>query len=425
MWPNQRKKKTNKALGVIICLVAFVLSLLGAFVGTLYFTLPDTEELLVTEEVFYSYEDVDAVSHTKLSGAEGELSVHFLELGNKYTGDCTYIRYGTTDILIDCGSKSSSISYVSNYLKNYMKDDVIEYCIVTHAHADHYAGFATSGKVKSLFELFKYETIIDFGSATRKSATSGAMKNYVTKRALAKDAEGNKADHVDVSTEVKKGENLVYEIGANGEVKLEILYNYYYDHNESSSENNYSVCSLLTYDEKTFLFTGDLEEHKSNGETKLLEDNASLQAIKNNGKEYGVDLYKAGHHGSKTSSSQAFIDAIRPKVVCVCCCAGSSEYTNNIDNQFPTQEFINIVGKYTKNIYVTTLCVDYDNNEFTSMNGNIVVIALKDQAELGVDCSNNNTILKETEWFSRVIIDKGVERPMRMVIGYEDASLHP
>ena len=48
------------------------------------------------------------------------------------------------------------------------------------------------------------------------------------------------------------------------------------------------------------------------------------------------------------------------------------------------------------------------------MNGNIVIIALKDQAELGVDCSNNNTILKETEWFNRIIIVDGVERPMRV-----------
>ena len=96
------------------------------------------------------------------------------------TGDCTYIRYGTTDILIDCGSKSSSISYVSNYLNNYMQDDVIEYCIVTHAHTDHYAGFTTTKN--SMFELFEYGTIIDFGGATNKDTSSGALKKYITNR---------------------------------------------------------------------------------------------------------------------------------------------------------------------------------------------------------------------------------------------------
>jgi len=168
----------------------------------------------------------------------------------------------------------------------------------------------------------------------------------------------------------------------------------------------------LQYNNKEFLFTGDLEEHGSNGETKLLEYNESLKAIKNNGEEFGVEVYKAGHHGSKTSSSEAFIDAIRPEVVCVCCCAGSEEYTINIDNQFPTQQFINVIAKYTSNIYVTTLCVDWEKDEFTSMNGNIVVV-LNQNGNFGVNCSNNNTILKETEWFNRRIIVDGVERPMR------------
>ena len=39
---------------------------------------------------------------------EEELSIHFLELGNKYTGDCVYIKAGNNDILIDAGSRNSS-----------------------------------------------------------------------------------------------------------------------------------------------------------------------------------------------------------------------------------------------------------------------------------------------------------------------------
>lgn len=400
----------NKFLTIIVSIFSLVLGVVGGAFGVTYASMPETEELILGEEVYYSYNGNDGVSNVQLTGAEGELSVHFLELGNKYTGDCTYIRYGNTDILIDCGSKSSSISYVSDYLKSYMQDDKIDYCIVTHAHTDHYAGFATSGKVKSLFDLFEYGTIIDFGSATNKDPNAGALKKYITKRDNA--IERDDADYVDVSTEVTQGNNKVYNIGQSGEVKLEILYNYYYDHDISGTENNYSVCVLLQYDNKEFLFTGDLKEHGSEGETKLLEYNESLQAIKNNGEDFGVEVYKAGHHGSKTSSSEAFIDAIRPEVVCVCCCAGSEEYTTNIDNQFPTQQFINVIAKHTSNVFVTTLCVDWDKDEFTSMNGNIVVIANLGQ-DLGIDCSNNEIILKETEWFNRQIVVDGVTRPMR------------
>lgn len=400
----------KKFLSFIICLFSLIVGIAGGTFGVVYATLPETEELIVGEEPFYSYASSN-IESAELSGQAGELSVHFLELGNKYTGDCTYIKYGDVDILIDCGSKSSSIPTVESYLRKYMgeNDNKIDYCIVTHAHTDHYAGFATGTKVKSIFDLFTFGTIIDFGSATNKgtdlSTATGTMKNYLINR-----NEAVKDAYFDASTNIK-GNNKVYYIGENNEVKLEILYNEYDGSlKTSSSENNYSVCVLLTYDNKEFLFTGDLEEHGSNGETKLLENNASLQAIRDGGD--GVELYKAGHHGSKTSSSQDFIDAIKPKNICVCCCAGSAEYTDTIDNQFPTQEFINVVAVHTKNIFVTTLCVDWDKGEFTSMNGNIVIIALP-TVDLKINCSNNTTILKETEWFNRTIIDSGIERPMR------------
>ena len=399
----------KKFINFIVWVVALVVGVGGGAGFMWYQSLPETEELVIGEELYYSYNDHQELEKVTLTGDDGELSVHFLELGNKYTGDCTYIRYGSTDILIDCGSKSSSISYVSNYLKNYMKDDKIDYCIVTHAHADHYAGFTTTKN--SMFELFDYGTIIDFGTATNKDANSGALKKYITNRNNA--IERCDAEYLDVSEDVTLGNNKVYNIGENGEVKLEILYNYYYDHNSNGTENNYSVCVLLTYDNKEFLFTGDLEEHGSNGESKLLECNESLKAIKNS--DDGVEVYKAGHHGSKTSSSEAFIDAIKPEIVCVCCCAGSEEYTTNIDNQFPTQEFINVIAKHTDKIYVTSLCVDWDNDEFTSMNGNIVVITNVGQTigTHSVECSNNETLLKDTEWFNRTITVNGVERPMR------------
>ena len=109
------------------------------------------------------------------------------------------------------------------------------------------------------------------------------------------------------------------------------------------------------------------------------------------------DLYKAGHHGSKTSSTEDLMGLVKPKVVCVCCCAGSPEYTKTANNQFPTQRFIDTISKYTECVYVTTLCVDYANDEFTSFNGNIVYSAKSDK--YNVNCSNNNVVLKDSEWF--------------------------
>ena len=65
---------------------------------------------------------------------------------------------------------------------------------------------------------------------------------------------------------------------------------------------------------------------------------------------------------------------------------------------FPAQDFISRVCKYTENIYVTTIVSDNDLG-FTSMNGNIVVTS--NNTGVSVNCSNNNIILKDTEWFKK------------------------
>ena len=170
-------------------------------------------------------------------------------------------------------------------------------------------------------------------------------------------------------------------------ISLNILYQKYYDEN-TSDENDYSVCVLLEQitENKTYnyLFTGDLEK---DGEESLVKSNSLPQ----------VDLFKGGHHGSYTASTDALLNVIKPKNVAVCCCCGTTEYTSNQANTFPAQAFIDRVSKYTQNIYCTTLIKDYKNGEFTSMNGDIVFYTSEN--ELKLFCSNGNTVLKDTDWF--------------------------
>lgn len=379
------KKKTSTANKVILSFLALVIGVVGSFYLFNYFTLPLTDEVSVTDEVYYSNNpNENGSNNVDISSYGADVSVHFLELGNKYTGDCTFIQTAEADILIDCGSKSNSISTVSNYLNQYVTDGVLEYVIVTHAHQDHYAGFATSTKIDSIFDLYECETIIDF-SMTNQKETSTMYSNY--QRELSDEiAQG--ATHYTALECVnnENGATDVFEIGDG--ITLQILDSFYYT-NKSSTENNYSVCCMISQDvgngeSKNFLFTGDLE---ADGEEYLVEMNELPK----------VELYKAGHHGSKTSSTTTLLSVIQPEVVCVCCCAGSSEYTKVAENQFPTQEFVDRIAPYTDQVFVTTLCVDYANNEFTSFNGNIVYLSKAD--EHAVVCSNNNTILKNSDWF--------------------------
>ena len=180
----------------------------------------------------------------------------------------------------------------------------------------------------------------------------------------------------------KDGAQRTYTL-ANG-IEMEILYNYYYEH-ESADENNYSVCVMFNQGDKHFLFTGDLEE---DGEERLAEFYDLPE----------VELFKAGHHGSKTSSTDALLSEIRPKIVCVCCCAGYNQYNAAEENVFPTQEMIDRVAPYTDAVYVTSLGDDGAEGGFTSMNGNIVVTS--GSGGVTVNCSDNNTLLKDTEWFA-------------------------
>lgn len=397
-----KKSAKKQATHILVYIIVFIIGALVGFGGLTYLKLPTTDALIEENTGFYSYTSSGATSSVDLSGVSSDLTVHFLELGNKYTGDCTYIKVGENiDILIDCGSRASSISTVVNYLNEYVTDNTLEYVIVTHAHQDHYAGFATGTNVKSIFEYFVCEKIIDFPKTEK---TDGALyKKYVKKR----DAEvALGADHYTALECYEAGstptaEGAMREFTLTEGVTLEILYHKFYEQ-DASSENDYSVCCMINQAQENntyrrFLFTGDLD---ADGETSL-KDTYKLDHPENNYTDgsFRVQLYKAGHHGSGTSSNADFLQVFRPEIVCVCCCAGSSEYTDNNLKQFPTQEFIDRIALYTNKIYVTTLCEDYDNNVYTSLNGNIAVCSLA--TEIKVKCSNNDILLKDTDWFKQ------------------------
>lgn len=347
-------KKFKPGIAAVLAVICIVVGVVGGFVG---------------------YGEVNGFKSDVY--VSGDLQIHFLELGNKYTGDCTYIKAGDTDILIDAGSRTSSIPYITAYIDKYVTDGKLEYVIVTHAHQDHYAGFATNENTESLFDIYECKNIIDF-ALTNQKPDATMYSNYVRER----DAEvAAGANHYTAADCVKLGK--VFEISTS--VTMTVLdQKYYYE--EAETENDYSVCTLFTYGDQHFIFTGDLEE---DGEESLIEKNDLPK----------VALYKAGHHGSKTSSSEAFMAVIQPEIVCVCCCAGSPEYTDTNENQFPTQTFVDNVSPYTDKVYVTTLCNDYDNDDFTSMNGNITVTATK--TGVTVDCSASDALLKDTEWFKK------------------------
>lgn len=369
------KKSSVKIVTTFLCIIALIAGFVGA--GFAFININK-----VASDVFVS----------------GDFEVHFMELGNVYTGDCIYIRSGDTDILIDAGSRNDSATSIIEYVSQYATDGVLEYVIATHADQDHISAFYSTSKRQGIFEYFEVETIIEFANTNKTGGENSVIGRYREARDEEVASGAKCYTALECFNESEEGAQRVYQISDG--VEMEILYNYYYDH-YSSDENNYSVCLMFNQGDNHYLFTGDLE---GEGEEHLVNFY--------NDPQNGFDplpkcvLYKAGHHGSKTSSSTILMAQIQPEYVIVCCCCGTPEYTTNEENKFPTQQFIDNIAPYTDNVYIPTMLdeiTDYDSDDepsswtVKSMNGNII-FAVTD-GKVTLNFSNNNTKLKDTDWF--------------------------
>lgn len=365
----KKNVRFNKALTIFLSILSLIIGFCAGVVGNYVYD-RKTNNIYKSDYVY------------------GDLEMHFLELGNGYTGDSCYIKCGDVDILVDAGSRTSSSTTIANYLDTQVTDKKLEYIIVTHADRDHIAGFAGDSKNPSIFARYEVDIIIDFPLTNKVgSKETGVLKDYYSERdnRVKKGAKHYNALQCYNNTD---GGQRTYKLSDT--ITLNILYNYYYE-NSSPDENNYSVCFQIEDGDNKYLFTGDLELE---GEEKLVANN-SLDKVK---------LFKAGHHGSKTSSNDCLLDVIQPEVCVVTCCAGSVEYTQNLENTFPTQLFINRISKWTDKVYVTTVgTIAKDDSgkwkdvSYTSLNG--IVVVKVNNGLLNVECSNNNTVLKDTDWF--------------------------
>ena len=75
---------------------------------------------------------------------------------------------------------------------------------------------------------------------------------------------------------------------------------------EYSDTNDNSLVLRLTYGDKSFLFTGDMEREAEND---LLDSGVKLSS----------DVLKVGHHGSSTSTSYRFLYEVSPEIAVISC----------------------------------------------------------------------------------------------------------
>lgn len=362
---KRRKTKTKKFIRKHPVLTFIIILLVLAIVGTYVLHTKGIIHIPFLNENFsHSEESSSAQSSTVI--AEGEMEIHFLQLGNEVSGDSTLIKVGDTEVLIDAGSMRGSAETVVPYIQQYCTDGILEYVIATHAHEDHIAALVGSSTADGVLESFTCQTIIDFPKTTSKTQL---YQEYVDLR----DAEVNAGAKHYTALECYNnvgGAQRTYTLGEG--ITMQILYQKYYEES-TSKENNNSVCTLISYGDNHFLFTGDLER---SGELSLIEEN-DLPKCK---------LYKAGHHGSDTSSSAELLAVIQPEIVVANCCCGDK-------HGFPKQQFLENISIYTDKLYIPVM----NDNGYKLLNGNIVVSV--NNGQITVNGSNNNTLFKDTDWF--------------------------
>ena len=213
---------------------------------------------------------------------DAPVSVHYVDADQS---DCILIfAYGKT-VLIDTGDPSVRRPVMA-YLKR-QKVEQIDYLILTHPHEDH------MGNMTEVLETYPVSTVIMTYLPVALTPTGAEYQNLIS--AL-------QSKNITVKAAIA-GETLSL-----GNAKLRILGpSFVYDNLNDSS----IACKLICSPQLSFLFMGDTEKE---GENALLESKTDLHAT----------VLKVGHHGSNTSTTKNFLEAVQPRYAVISCGANNN-----------------------------------------------------------------------------------------------------
>ena len=280
-------KSGRKVKKLITTIISILVVLVASFFGIdVMETTPNSEEIQTQETTI------------PIQSPEGELIVHMIDVGQ---ADCFLLVQDEATALVDCGTRSTGDDAVQ-YLKE-LGITRLDYVIGTHPHDDHMGG------MYDIITSFEIGTVI-----IPDSRDAEITANWYAK--LMKELKTG-----DYNVEYpEKGDSYLLE-----EVTMKVLSA---ETDVEGNTNNYSIVLKVSFGQMDMIMTGDAETEV---EEKILESEFDIDA----------EILKVGHHGSDTSSSEAFLDAISPEYALVSCKLGN-KYEHPIKSTMEKLEERNI-----------------------------------------------------------------------------------
>lgn len=219
---------------------------------------------------------------------DGMAEIHFIDVGQ---GDATLIMTGGKNILVDTGEY-----YAKDALTSYLDAKGVtelEYFVVTHFDSDHFSNAVT------VLEKYDVKKLL-IPNQTKNTKTFEKFMDKVEEQMESGDIE------------VLNANEMIGQKLALGDMELTVLAPL----RDNYDSNDFSIVLMARYGNKRVLLTGDAEKEAE-------EDIVGRYTEA----ELDCDVYKLGHHGSKTSSSQALLDLATPEYV-VASCGVDNEYNH-------------------------------------------------------------------------------------------------
>jgi len=221
--------------------------------------------------------------------AEGTLVVRMLEIGQ---GDAILVQTGTENILIDTADVDERDRLRAQLSQaGIEKGGRIDKIILTHPHADHIGGMDV------LLKEYAVGAVYDNGQPSNSPIYRGYMKllaeKQVPRRALT------------AGDTLELGGGARFEVVAPTAAMIDAVHA---KKKKKSDPNNECVVGRLVFGEFSMMFTGDAEDVE---EEEILAHTPT--------ERLRSTVLKVGHHGSKTSSTPAFLEAVHPNVGLISC----------------------------------------------------------------------------------------------------------